>query len=118
VQEKLDETNKTTTQFPDTTITIAAHAVKKDTGEYIMPKQRNYDPAFSSDYFVLQLDNQFLNASYQTFTGGAVYFDPGLTGLIKMGINDLMNDYKITGGFRLAGDLNSNEWMLSFENLK
>ncbi|HKR04959.1 MAG TPA: hypothetical protein VJY62_10010 [Bacteroidia bacterium] len=115
IQEKAEETNK---QPADSTITIVTPVIKKDSGEYVLPKQRNYDPAFSSDYFILQLDNQLLNATYQTFTGGAVYFDPGLTGLLKIGINDLMNDYKITGGFRLAGDLNSNEYLLSYENLK
>jgi hypothetical protein len=115
IQEKAEETNK---QLQDSSVTIVMPVVKKDSGEYLLPKQRNYDPAFSSDYFILQLDNQLLNATYQTFTGGAVYFDPGLTGLLKIGINDLMNDYKVTGGFRLAGDLNSNEYLLSYENLK
>ena len=90
----------------------------RDTSIYMLPRQRNYDPAFSADYFVAQLDNSLLNATYQAYTGGAVYFDPGLTGLFKIGISDMMNDYKITGGFRLAGDLNSNEYLLSFENLK
>jgi hypothetical protein len=115
VQEKSDENNKT---VQDTAVTIVSPTVKKDSAEFMLPKKRNYDPAFSSDYFVLQLDNQLLNATYQTFTGGAVYFDPGLTGLFKVGINDLMNDYKVTGGFRLAGDLNSNEYLLSYENQK
>jgi hypothetical protein len=83
-----------------------------------LPRRRNYDPVFSADYFVAQLDNSLLNATYQTFTGGAVYFDPGLTGLFKVGINDLMNDYRITAGIKLSGDLNSNEYLLVFEDLK
>jgi hypothetical protein len=83
-----------------------------------LPKRRNYDPVFSADYFVVQLDNSLLNATYQTFTGGAVFFDPGLTGLFKIGISDLMNDYKITAGFKLSGDLNSNEYLLVFDDLK
>ncbi|MBL7929845.1 MAG: hypothetical protein JNL47_10305 [Bacteroidia bacterium] len=83
-----------------------------------LPKRRNYDPVFSANYFVAQLDNSLLNATYQTFTGGAVYFDPGLTGLFKIGISDLMNDYKITAGFKLSGDLNSNEYLLVFDDLK
>jgi len=103
----------------DTSLSVVILPTKpKDTLEYRLPRQRNYDPAFSADYFVAQLDNSMLNATYQAYTGGAVYFDPGLTGLFKIGISDMMNDYKITGGFRLAGDLNSNEYLLSFENLK
>lgn len=89
-----------------------------DTLPYQLPKQRNYDLAFSTDYFQLQLDNSLLNATYQAYTGGAVYFDPGLNAMIKLGVSDLMNDYKITGGVRISFDLNSNEYLLSYENLK
>lgn len=86
--------------------------------EFRLPKQRNYDPAFSSEYFLTQLDNNLQNSTYQTFSGSAFYFNPGLNVLFKIGVNDLMNDYRITGGFRLAVDLNSNEYFLSFENQK
>ncbi len=85
---------------------------------YMMPKQRNYDIAFSADYLLTQLDNGMLNDAYQTYTGGAVYFDPGLNALIRFGLHDLFDDYKITGGVRLAGDLNSNEYLLTYQNLK
>ncbi|MBL0341418.1 MAG: PD40 domain-containing protein [Bacteroidetes bacterium] len=85
---------------------------------FMLPKLRNYDIAFGTDYFVTQLDNSFQNATYQAFTGDAFYFDPGLNILIKVGVADLMNDYKISGGFRLSGDLNSNEYFLSYDNLK
>jgi hypothetical protein len=86
---------------------------------YRLPKQRNYDLAFSSKYFVAQLDNNLLSPTYQAYTGGgAFYFDPGLNGLFLVGINDLMDDYKIVGGVRLSGNFNSNEYYVSFENLK
>ena len=85
----------------------------------ILPKQRNYETAFSSNYFVSQLDNTLLNQTYQLFTGGgAVFYNPGLNAFIKLGISDLMEDYRITGGFKLGFDLNSNEYYLSYENLK
>jgi len=84
---------------------------------FMLPKLRNYDIAFGTDYFITQLDNSFQNATYQTFTGNAFYFDPGLNILVKIGVADLMNDYKISGGFRLSGDLNSNEYFLSYDNL-
>ena len=89
-----------------------------DSVAYLLPKQRNYDIAFSANYLLTQLDNNLLNETYQSFTGGAVYFDPGLNGLFKVAINDLMDDYRFTGGFRLSGNLLSNEYYLSFENLK
>jgi hypothetical protein len=94
-------------------------ATETDSSGIKLPKQRNYETAFSSNYFVAQLDNSLLNQSYQIFAGGgAIFYNPGLTGFFKVGISDLMNDYKITGGIKLAGDLNSNEYFLSFDNLK
>jgi hypothetical protein len=85
---------------------------------FMLPTQRNYDIAFATDYFVTQLDNSLQNSTYQAFTGSAFYFDPGLNVLIKIGIADLFDDYKISGGFRLSGDLNSNEYFMGYENLK
>jgi hypothetical protein len=92
--------------------------VTPDSIAYQMPKQRNYEIAFSPGYLLTQLDNSLLNETYQSYTGGAVYFDPGLNALFKIGLNDLMDDYRIIGGMRLSGNLNSNEYYASFENLK
>ncbi|MFM7767686.1 MAG: hypothetical protein ACKO9S_07505, partial [Bacteroidota bacterium] len=89
-----------------------------DQDSFWLPKQRNYDLAFSTDYFITQLDNSLQNSTYQAYTGGAFYFDPGLNGLFKVGVSDLMDDYKMTGGVRLSGNLNSNEYFLGYENLK
>lgn len=97
----------------------AAKAPGLDTTIVILPKVRNYETAFSSNYFTSQLDNTLLNQTYQLFTGGgAVFFNPGLNAFFKLGISDLLEDYRITGGFRLGFDLNSNEYYLSYENLK
>jgi len=92
--------------------------VTSDSGFYQMPKQRNYDITFAPTYVLTQLDNSLINETYQTFTGGAVFFDPGLNGLFKVGLNDLMDDYRLVGGVKLSGNLNSNEYYLSYENLK
>jgi len=51
-------------------------------------------------------------------TGGAFYFNPGLNLLFKVGANDLFEDYRLVGGVRFATDFDSNEYLLSFENLK
>ena len=81
-------------------------------------KQRYYQTAFYTNYVVNQIDFGFLNTSYQAFTGSAVYFNPGFNLLFKLGANDLFEDYKIVGGFRFSGNLESNEYLVSFENLK
>ena len=89
-----------------------------DSSEDQPPKIRIYLTSFYQNFIVNQIDFSFLNESYQAFTGGAVYFNPGMNVLFKLGTNDLFEDYKITGGFRLSPDFDSNEYLLSFENLK
>lgn len=86
--------------------------------DFQLGRQRNYYINYSTDYVVSQLDNTFLNQTYQKFTGGGspVYLNPGFTGFFKIGLSDLFEDYKITAGMRLSGDLNSNEYFLSYEN--
>jgi hypothetical protein len=81
------------------------------------PQQRNYFVFFSTDYVVTQMDNSFLNASYQKFTGHKpIYLSPGFTGFFKLGLSDVFDDYKITGGVRISSNLNSNEYYMSYEN--
>lgn len=93
-------------------------SVTKNNEEVFQQKQRLYFISFYNNYIVNQIDFGFLNSSYQTFTGGAVYYNPGFNLLFKIGTNDLFEDYKITGGFRFAGNFDSNEYLLSVENLK
>ncbi len=81
-------------------------------------KVRIYQKAFYQNYLVTQVDFSFLSESYQAFTGGAVYFNPGVSLLTKIGTNDLFEDYKITGGVRFPLDFQSSEYLLSLENLK
>ena len=38
--------------------------------------------------------------------------------LTQIGAVDMFEDYRITGGFRFAGNFDSNEYLLSIENLK
>ena len=92
--------------------------IKADTSEQKRPRIRIYQTAFYQNYLVSQVDFNFLNASYQAFTGGAFYFNPGFNVLFKLGTNDLFEDYKITGGLRLSPDFDANEYLISFENLK
>lgn len=83
-----------------------------------LPKIRIYQKTFYPNQFVAQIDFNFLNESYQPFTGGAVYFNPGVTSFFKVGIYDLFEDYKLTGGVRISPNFDNNEYLVSFENLK
>ncbi len=78
-----------------------------------------YTPEFSTNYIISQIDNNLMSNTYQQFTGvGPIYINSNINALIKLGTADLMEDYRITGGFKLAGNLTIPEYYLSFENLK
>ena len=89
-----------------------------DTADFKRPTPRIYETAFYTNYLATQIDFSFLGASYQTFTGGAVYYNPGFNLMFKLGTNDLFEDYKLTAGIRLSADFDSGEYLLSYENLK
>ncbi len=96
----------------------ALDAVQDRTLEIVLPPQRNYDVAFKSEYVVTQLDNAFVNSTYQRFTGGGSFNNPGLNGFFKTGITDILDDYKVVGGFRITGNLGTNEVFISAQNFK
>lgn len=82
------------------------------------PRTLKYHTTFYTNYLVSQVDFGFLSNSYQTFTGSAFYFNPGFNLIMKVASYDLFEDYRITAGFRFSGNFDSNEYLLSFENLK
>ncbi|MBP9150774.1 MAG: hypothetical protein KBF73_00680 [Flavobacteriales bacterium] len=96
----------------------ALEAIQNVPLEMVLPPQRNYDVAFKSEYVVTQLDNAFVNSTYQKFTGGGSFNNPGLNGFFKTGITDILDDYKVVGGFRITGNLNTNEVFVSAQNYK
>ncbi len=94
-------------------------SIKQDTSKKnAFPKIQIYQRTFFTDHVVSQVDFSFLNSAYQAFTGGAVYFNPGFNALFKIGAYDLLEDYKVIAGVRFSADFNSNEYLISLENLK
>jgi len=89
---------------------------KKDTTKW--PEQKIYLTSFYPDELVTQVDFGFLNDTYQAYSFGAFYFNPGLNIFTKVGISDLFEDYKLIGGFRVAGNFDSFEYLISLEDLK
>ncbi len=81
------------------------------------PEQRNYNVNFATDAVLTQIDNSYSDQFYQPFTGPA-NLNPGISGLMKMAVSDLFEDYKIVGGFRLALDLNNNSYQVTFQDLR
>ena len=105
----------------DTSGKIAAMKIPAadSTDKFKKAKQLNYNVEFSIDQMVTQLDFNYLNSSYQPFTGAKdpIFVNPGLNGLFMVGITDLMEDHRITGGVRLNFNLVNNEYLLSYKNL-
>ncbi len=98
----------------DTTYTSA-----KSSKQFSIPVGLPYRVQYSIDQVITQADFSFLNTSYQQFEGGLapIYLNTGFNALFMLGINDLFEDYRITGGFRIGLNLNSYEFMFSYENL-
>jgi len=104
----------------NTIVATRTTAIPADTAApkpFTYPDQRNYNLNFAIDGVVTQVDNTYSNQFYQPFTGPNS-LNPGLSALTRMGVSDLFEDHKIVGGFRLALDLNNNDYLLAYENLK
>lgn len=78
---------------------------------------RFYNITFFPDYFVTQLDNSIINSYYQPISLTNP-FAPPLQPMIKLGVVDLLEDYRLTGGFRVPINLNTFDYFVSFETLK
>jgi hypothetical protein len=79
-----------------------------------------YTFSFSPQYIVTQVDNSVINTYYQPYRPlGKPFFNPGIYAQLKISITDLMQDYRVTGGFRIAANLSGGtDYFFSFESLK
>lgn len=109
---------KSKAQMRIDSLNAALQSVMVQEKKFELPQQRYYHVAFFADGVVTQLDNNFVNSSYQRYTGSGGFVNPGLNGLFKIGISDLFEDYKVIGGIRIAGNLNSTEYFLTAQNFK
>jgi WD40 repeat protein len=105
------------------TVKIAAADTSKKKEEkpgFVLPRQRNFDVEYTINQLVNQADFSFLNASYQAYTASdaPIYINPGFNALLKVGVTDLLEDYRLTGGVSFSLNLSGTDYLLSFENLK
>lgn len=95
-----------------------------DVQETVLHKAKLYEyrpPKYFTDYVVSGFNNTVLTINkFQPYGGGSgpIYLSNGnsFNGLIRMGTSDLMEDYKFTGGIRLASNLIDNDVLFSFMN--
>lgn len=87
--------------------------------QFVAGRSIPYRAKFYSNFVTTQIDNSVLPFSYQSFSLNGAKFDyPNLSGMIMYGIQDLMEDHKLVGGFRLPSNLKGTEIFVSYENLK
>ncbi len=92
----------------------------------ILKKAKLYEykpPKFFADYAVTGFNNSVLAVNkFQpyTFGSGPIYLSNGgdFNGMLRVGTSDLMEDIKITGGFRVAPNLRDNDVLFYFQNLR
>lgn len=89
-----------------------------DTLTYERENANLYKTNFYINSLGNQIDFSFLNTGYQAFTGGAYDYTQNLNVLLKLGIIDLFEDYRVTGAYRFTGSLGTNEYLVSVENLR
>lgn len=86
----------------------------------LIPKQLIYQVEYSINKLVSQVDFTYLNTNYQAFSGNGypIFLNPGFNAFLKVGISDLLENHRVTGGVRLSFNLRNNEYLLSYSNLK
>ena len=77
---------------------------------------------FATDYIVAGFNNNVLGSRFQLYQHGAgpVTLNSGtdLDGTLRLGTADIMEDIKISGGYRLSTNLKDNDWLMQFSNLR
>ena len=77
---------------------------------------------FATEYVVAGFNNNVLGTKYQPYQGGEgpinLSSNNGLDGTVRMGIADIMEDVKVSGGYRLSTNLKDNDWLLQFNDLR
>lgn len=86
---------------------------------YLKMKPATYRLSFAPDFFTVRLDNSILFNQYQIIQdNGGQYTNPSLSGLVTVSLNDVMENYRFTGGFQLPINLSGTAYFLQFENFR
>ncbi len=112
-------------QFEVTEADTAASRLNRQVGSKVLSTARQfpYGPLkFSADYVVAGFNNEALGTRYEPYQGGSgpvtLSSNNGFNGMIRLGISDLMEDIRVSGGVRLSTNLKDNDWLLQFANMK
>ena len=103
--------------------TAAAETLRDDENILARAKLYRYKPLkFSVDYGGLSLFNNVLVNRYQKYQGGSgpvmLNSSSPISGLLRFGTSDLLEDIKMNGAYKIGTNLKDNEWLLNYQNLK
>lgn len=86
---------------------------------YLNLKAQQYKLNFKPDFFSIRLDNTVLFNRYQPADLNSNKFvNPSLGGMLTVSLDDLMEDYRFTGGVRLPINFSGMTYFMQFENNK
>lgn len=87
--------------------------------EYLKMKAQPYRLTMKPDFFTIRVDNSVLFNRYQSSSqNGGRFINPPLGGMLTVSLNDLMENYRITGGARLPINFSGTTYFLQYENAK
>jgi len=86
---------------------------------FIKMKAQPYRTGFLPSDFSFSLDNNLLFTRYQAAgQNGNQFANPNLAGLATFSMDDMMENYRFVGGFRLPFLSNGSSYFAQFENVK
>lgn len=82
-------------------------------------KAKKYLQSFEPDFLQTTLDNTLLFTRYQPYNANQrTYTNPSLNGFFTSTLTDILEDYKITGGFRIGINFNEKDYFFKFNNYR
>lgn len=108
----------------DSAVQASGATVLVEPEENVLKRSKIFDYRlkFSTDYAVAGVNNAVLITNLQPYGGGAgpIYLSNGssISGILRMGTSDILEDLKFTGGFRVGQNLTDNDWLFQFDYLK
>lgn len=86
---------------------------------YLKMRPQPYKLNFKPDFFSVRIDNSVLFTQYQPADLNSNKFvNPSLGGMVTVSLDDLMEDYRFTGGVRLPVNFSGMTYFMQFENTK
>lgn len=86
---------------------------------YVNLRPKPYRTYFKPDFLTIKLDNTVLFTRYQPADlNNNKFVNPSLGGMVTVSLDDLMEDYRFTGGVRLPINFSGMAYFMQFENHK